>query len=293
MQNSVASNVFPPAGIVSVDQANPILAVQGIFKIPPEEFVDFLAKRVIYNADDLIAIDKPILIPYSGSKPGRLQIDRVLQDLKKKIAPDIQRLHLVESLDRSASGVLLFAKTEERQKQLLEAIKEDRVQHRFRCIVKGVPKEERANITVPLAKFTQGKDIKWLPAENKHRGIVHYKTMYNVVNQDRMGNVSLLDVVVNRSNLHFIRTHLSNGIGCPLIGEVKYNGLAPNTPVKLGPLVLNKLGLHESQFRKVPMFIHLSETLVPLGNGSRFSVVKAPYSPVFTFAVKALGLFKK
>ncbi|CAD5208465.1 unnamed protein product [Bursaphelenchus xylophilus] len=284
---------LPSSAKVVFDQENPIVAIQGIFKLTPEEFVDFLEKRVIYNADDLIAIDKPMMVPYSGSKSGRLQIDRVLQDLKKRIAPDIDRLHLIESLDRAASGVLLFAKTADRQKQLQEAIKDGRVQHRFRCIVKGLPTVEKANITIPLRKVSKGMDVRLLPAVDNTKEVIHCKTLYSVVNENRADHVSLLDVVVDRTNLHQIRTHLSNGIGCPLIGESKYNGLHPNTPVRLGPRIMNYLGLPETQARKVPMFIHHAEALVPLGNGSRFSVVKAPYSPVFMYAVKALGLMKK
>lgn len=130
--------------IETIDDTAP--AVSSVFedtinwgKVTTEQLIQLISQRVIYNTEDIIAFDKPAGLPYSGSKSTRLQFDRVLQDVKKLVANETQRLLLVESLDRCASGVIYFAKTEERQKQLREAINEGKVTHRFRLVARGVP----------------------------------------------------------------------------------------------------------------------------------------------------------
>jgi hypothetical protein len=78
-----------------------------------------------------------------------------------------------------------------------------------------------------------------------------------------------------------------------LIGEAKYNLKQKNMPIKLSRDALEPLGLNASSWRQVPLTIHLAEVLVPLSDGSRFSVIKANYPPLFTKLVKCLSLFKK
>lgn len=104
-----------------------------------QQLIQMLVQRVIYNTEDIIAFDKPAGLPYSGSKTARLQIDRVLQDVKKLVTKDCERLSLIESLDKCASGVIYFAKSIERQKELRDMINEGKVTHRFRAITRGIP----------------------------------------------------------------------------------------------------------------------------------------------------------
>ena len=57
---------------------------------------------------NLIAFNKPYNLAYSGNLYG-YQIDRALQKLKFIVAPKVERLYLVRSLDKDLSGVMLFA----------------------------------------------------------------------------------------------------------------------------------------------------------------------------------------
>jgi hypothetical protein len=86
---------------------------------------------------------------------------------------------------------------------------------------------------------------------------------------------------------------LGLGINCPLIGEAKYNPKKKNVPIKLGERVMEPLGLDIKDRHNFPMSIHLAEVLVPLSDGSRFSVVKAEYPPLFAKIIKCLSLLKK
>lgn len=102
-------------------------------KVDNSQLAKLLAERVIYNADNLVAFDKPAGLAYSGLKSSScVKIESALQDIKKIVAPDCERLNVVESLDKCASGILIFAKSKERQKQLKDMIDQGKVTHRFR-----------------------------------------------------------------------------------------------------------------------------------------------------------------
>lgn len=47
---------------------------------------------------------------YSSSSKDQAQLDRLLTDLKKRVAPTSDRLYLVSSLEKNCSGILIFAK---------------------------------------------------------------------------------------------------------------------------------------------------------------------------------------
>ncbi|KAI6210616.1 RNA pseudouridylate synthase domain-containing protein 4 [Aphelenchoides besseyi] len=263
-------------------------------KLTNDELVDILAMNVIFDTEEFIAFNKPYNIPYSGSKPNRIQIDRVLQEVKKRICPTVPRFYLAESLDRAASGVLLFAKTKEQQKVFQESLASEHVGHRFRCLVRGIPEEETATIAIPLHKMMNGKDVKMLPAIKKISGkVYHLKTKYRLVNQNRVASVSVLDVFVPNASLHQIRSHLAFGVNCPLVGEQKYNPNELDKNIALSNRALKPLGFQAKNYRKIPMFIHLAETLIPKENKTQFSVVKAPMPTYFLNALKSLSLLKK
>jgi len=266
-------------------------------KFSQDGLVDLLVRSVIYDAEGIIAFDKPAGLPYSGSKSSRVQIDRAMKAVKNLVAPDCERLHLVESLDKLASGIIYFAKTPERSEQLRKMINEGKIVHRFRVIAKGVPENQTADIDIPLHKILKESDVRWVPVrEHTKNEICYDKTRYRLINYDKAIHVSLLDVFVNKSsNLNQLRSHLALGINCPLIGESKYNPKKMDAPVRLTAGILQSLGLKINHSRNVPMFAHLAEILVPIGtgSGSRFSVIKSNYPPLFTSVVKGLSLLRK
>ncbi|KAI6191399.1 putative ribosomal pseudouridine synthase [Aphelenchoides bicaudatus] len=259
-------------------------------RLSDKDLLRLLTERVVYNTEDLIAFNKPAGLSYSGSKTASTKIDRVLQDLKKNLTEESDRLNLVESLDKCASGILLFAKSDERQKQLKDLINAGKVTHRFRAVVRGIPENLSADINIPLRKTLDGKDMRWVPLTRRTSNPILYETTrYRVVNRNRHANVSLLDIFVNKANVHQIRSHLGLGINCPLIGDAKYNLKKKNMPLHMGQKALEALGLGTKDSDRVPMTIHLAEVLVPLSDGSRFTVIKADYSPMEQEKMSGLG----
>lgn len=89
--------------------------------------------------------------------------------VKKRVTPNVDRLYLINSLDKSCSGVILFAKfvfkiecfkillnfffrNEKKQLEYKELLDNGKFHFRFRCLCKNNPKDEKARISIPLIK---------------------------------------------------------------------------------------------------------------------------------------------
>ncbi|EJW78698.1 hypothetical protein WUBG_10394, partial [Wuchereria bancrofti] len=69
-----------------------------------------------------------------------------------------------------------------------------------------------------------------------------------------------------------IRAHLGIGIACPIIGDMKYNysrrEAGRGIPPRLSDSALQDLNIAGNSFRRLPMYIHLKEVIIPLSKRS-------------------------
>uniref|UniRef100_A0A1I8A4Z0 Pseudouridylate synthase RPUSD4, mitochondrial n=1 Tax=Steinernema glaseri TaxID=37863 RepID=A0A1I8A4Z0_9BILA len=254
-----------------------------------------MTERVLYEDESIVAIDKPYQMAYSGAKSGQAQLDRLLTRLAQRIAPESGKLHVVRTLDKQTTGIVLFAKNLERQAQLRDAYEEGRVEQRYRCLVKGIPDEEKAKISIPLVKLIKGRDMHLEPVKNPRTelNVYNVSTEYHIVNSNST-NCALLGATVSKDISHQIRAHLSYGAGCTLIGDKKYNLKDRNVPPRISPTAMTRLNLKPNQFRHLPMFMHLNQLLIPRGGpGSKYISIRAPVPHAFYYVLNKLRLLKK
>ncbi|KHN79663.1 RNA pseudouridylate synthase domain-containing protein 4 [Toxocara canis] len=266
--------------------------IEPVWKMNDKELVEMMCKRVIYEDDDLLAFDKPYQMAYSGAKRGQAQMDRILQDIKACIAPDVPRLCLVKSLDKSITGVILLAKNSSVQKTIVEKYREGAVEQRYRTIVRGVPEESEAIINIPLVKksYKQNFIMRPLLPGSKIRPFCT-TTEYRVISDN--GECSSLRCIVTNDVAHQIRSHLGLGLSCPIIGDAKYSGKNEFQPTKLPADTMRRLQLTGNQYRRLPMYLHLSEVSIPVASpGSRTINIRAPLPAFFVHTLKKLRLMK-
>lgn len=266
--------------------------IEPVWKMNDAELVELMCKRIIYEDDDLLAFDKPYQMAYSGSKAGQAQMDRILQNLKASIAPEVQRLCLVKSLDKDLTGVILFAKNELVQKSIMEKYKDGAVEQRYRTIVRGVPEENEAIINIPLVKksYKQNFIMRPLMPNSKVRPF-HVTTEYRVIKDN--GECSSLQCIIRNDISHQVRSHLGLGLGCPIIGDFKYSGYKEFRPPKLPSGTMQRLQLTGNQYRRLPMYLHLSEVSIPVASsGSRTINIRSPLPAFFAYTLRKLRLFK-
>ncbi|KAI1731816.1 RNA pseudouridylate synthase domain-containing protein [Ditylenchus destructor] len=275
-----------------------------VWKFKHEELVEYMSKRVIYQTDDVIAFDKPSQMAYASSTKDQAQLDRILQDLKKIVCPNVSRLSIVSSLDKHCTGVIIFAKSTKKQEQLKELIANGHALFRYRCLVKGAPEQDKTRVAIPLIKvFDKDKNMKLCPLTYKARKnaqLYHMNTDIKLVNENRFAHVSLVDAFVKQPIHHVVRSHLYYGINCPIIGEKKYIRGDPFgesrfhiQSFRLSDIAVNQLNISKTAPRRLPLYCHLAEVHLPESTGGKFSIIKADLPAYFKFTLKKLNLLKR
>nr|CAD2181299.1 unnamed protein product [Meloidogyne enterolobii] len=302
--------------------------VDPVWKFSDEELVEFMTQRIVYETDEVIAFDKPFQVAYSGAPKDQAQLDRILQ-LRKRVAPNVNRLHLVNSLDKPCSGIIIFAKNSKKQQELRTLLDQQHFYFRFRCLCKNFPAQvpDKTRVSIPLIKVIKNGNVKFCPLLGRASSddhIFHLNTDCKLIDFNKGAQVSLIDAFTRTGLINVVRSHLYYGLDCPLIGDQKY--IRPNNPKNqaLNPIktALNKqameaLNLRKNDSRKLPMFMHLGEVHLPeiiggmegkneencfeeggrggnigLNKNINFNVIRAEMPKFFVYALKKLSLFK-
>ncbi|GHV03801.1 putative RNA pseudouridine synthase [Campylobacterota bacterium] len=153
--------------------------------------------RVIFENDDLFALDKPIAAES--------------YDLEKRFGHK-----LIHRLDKQTSGVLLLAKNGEFLTKAIAEFKAKTVVKKYLAVVEGIVAEE---LRIDLPIYTE-KGSKARSVVDKKRGkeALTIATPLQVENRR-----TLLEVQIVSGRTHQIRVHLSH-IGHPILGDESYGG---------------------------------------------------------------------
>ena len=230
---------------------HPVLNMPRIKNENPREKVK--KKRVIldiiYEDDDLIAINKPQgLLSVESDKERECAFSYVLeymQDNDPKSRPFV--LHRI---DKETSGVLVFAKNVKIHSMLRLKWNELIKTREYYAMVEGTLKEKEGRITSYL-KENQNNLVYSTEDPSGQKAV----TDYRVVKEN--GQLSLLSVLIYTGRKNQIRVHMHD-LGHPIVGDEKY-GYTKNP--------LKRLGLHASKLEFInPMTGKLISIKAPVPN---------------------------
>lgn len=182
---------------------------------------------IIYEDDSLVVIDKPEGLLTMGTDKDKFNTAYfVLTDYVRENS-DAERIYIVHRLDRDASGLLVFAKTEEAKLALQSNWKE--VIKKYYAIVEGRPRPESGKVESYLIedKFRRVYSVE-KPRPGAQRATLEYETL------KADGEYALLNVTLITGRKNQIRVQLAD-LGHPIVGDQKYG----STQDPLG-----RLGLH-------------------------------------------------
>ncbi len=163
-----------------------------------------LHEYIIYQNDDLIAINKPAGML---SIPDRKQSEPSLKDWLIK---ELGNIYTVHRLDKETSGVVVFAKHEEMHKQLSQLFESREVAKYYNGLVHGVPFPEQGRIEEPIMKHYSKNGKMMISAKGKP-SITDYETL------ESFGIYSWAKFQIHTGRTHQIRVHMQhagNSIVC-------------------------------------------------------------------------------
>jgi 23S rRNA pseudouridine1911/1915/1917 synthase len=169
---------------------------------------------LLYEDRDIIAVDKPsgLLSIAAGGEREKTCYWVLAEYLRKK--GERRRPAVVHRLDRDTSGVMIFAKSQEVKKKLMDNWDDLVVERRYIALAEGAIRggQSEGIIDAPLGEDSGGKVV---VTEQGKRAVTCWKLL------KKSGGCSLLSLELKTGRRNQIRAHLA-WIGCPIAGDKKY-----------------------------------------------------------------------
>jgi 23S rRNA pseudouridine1911/1915/1917 synthase len=180
---------------------------------------------LIYEDRDLLTVDKPsgLLSIATETEREKTAYWILAEYLRKK--GEKRRPAAVHRLDRDTSGIMIFAKSEQMKKRLMEHWDELVTERCYIALAEGNFAEDAGTINAPLGEDRGGRVV---VMQGGKPAITRWTRLQTGK------NYSLLSLELETGRRNQIRAHLA-WLGCPVAGDKKYG--AKSDP-------LGRLALH-------------------------------------------------
>ena len=173
--------------------------------------------QIIYKDDDILVINKPADLPVLPDG-----WDKDAPYLVKMLEEKFDKAWVVHRIDKSTSGIIIFALTAEAHRSLNIQFEKHLVEKTYHAILNGSPKW-----LDKITKFPLRANV-----GSKHRTIVDNRngvrseTRFRLLKQNQLA--ALAEAMPMTGRTHQIRVH-AYALGYPLLGDILYS--APETDI--------------------------------------------------------------
>ncbi|MBL6664760.1 MAG: RluA family pseudouridine synthase [Rickettsiales bacterium] len=196
---------------------------------------------IIYEDDNLVALDKPGGLAVQGGSGVKISVD----DFAK-----YKKWSLVHRLDKDTSGVLLLAKNEMAAKELIAGFRNKNIKKIYQAYISGFLNKDEGVIEIPLKKKgVKGIEKVYPDLEDGKEAITKFKVL------DKFRDYSLVELEPITGRTHQLRVHMKE-MGCAIINDVKYGGRKV-----LKKELCNNLCLHAKEIKIGSLIIKSKLTL--------------------------------
>jgi 23S rRNA pseudouridine1911/1915/1917 synthase len=169
--------------------------------------------KLIFEDDQFLVVDKPAGLLTSTVPSERRPTALAL--IRNYLAETDSRIGLIHRLDRDASGLLVFSKTDVAYRSLKQQFFDHAVQRIYTAVTHGTPTPPAGRIESHLVELPDGTvRTSRRPGAGEH-AVTEYKTIARAAGQ------AALRVTLQTGRKHQIRVHLSER-GVPIVGDRVY-----------------------------------------------------------------------
>lgn len=236
---------------------------------------EFIREMVIYQDEEIIALNKPSGLAVQGGTKTTEHIDGFLDILAEKN----ERPKLVHRLDRDTSGVLLLARNAKTARKIGELFRSKEISKIYWAITVGVPTPKsgqlrswmtkRASSTADSGnKQNYGRQRMHI-ADQNDTNAVHAVTDYAVISVAAQ-KAAWVALRPQSGRTHQLRLHMSE-LGTSILGDRKYTcdlevpgGLSDRLHLHARTLIVPRSNSKPIQIT-APLPNHIKETFATLG----------------------------
>ncbi len=186
---------------------------------------------VVFEDEVVIVVDKPagLLTVATDTEKHRTVYALLFDHVKSK--PHPEKIFIVHRLDREASGLLVFAKTERAKHSLQDQFKNHAAGRSYLAVVEGKVRREAGTIRSYLAENAAHRVYSTGNPKKGKLAVTHFRVL------NRSSQQTLIEVLLESGRKHQIRIHMSEEAH-PILGDKAYGS-------RRNPL--HRLALHATQ----------------------------------------------
>ncbi|MEL6662460.1 MAG: RluA family pseudouridine synthase [Pseudomonadota bacterium] len=166
--------------------------------------------RILELASDWVCVDKP---PGLLSVPGRGA--EKADCLVARLAQLVGEVHTIHRLDMETSGIMVFARTREAQRELSKAFEERRTRKTYEALVAGKVASDRGEIDLPLIADWPNRPLQKVCHDTGKPSLTRWRML------GRESGATRLELVPVTGRSHQLRVHMLS-MGHPILGDQLY-----------------------------------------------------------------------
>jgi len=171
--------------------------------------------KLLFEEEQLIVVEKPcglLSIATVGERSKTLYA-LLFEYVKSKRPPE--KIFIVHRLDRDASGLLVFAKTESAKHCLQQQFRNHSAWRKYVALVEGRLWRDAETIQSFLAENAAHRVYSVKDSKKGKLAVTHLKVL------KRSSQTTLIEVRLETGRKHQIRVHLAS-FGHPIVGDKRY-----------------------------------------------------------------------